>query len=234
MSPACPLYVGHCIVCPLLVLYMLSIVLSVLCLSFICWPLCCLSPACPLYVDHCIVCPLLVLYTLTIVLSIPCLSFICWSFCCLSPACPLYVDHCVVCPLFVLYMLTILLSVPCLSFMSWSVCFTCSFNTQFLISPSYFRFKYFFFTICQRLFQQYSSKIVRDNRFYSWRKSEYPGNKRHTARHIDHIKLYRVLFAWFDIKCKALVVIGTDCIGSSTYHAITTTMAHSEILEGRT
>jgi hypothetical protein len=46
----------------LLVLYMLTIVLSVPCFSFICFPLCCLSPACPLYVDHCIVCPLLVPY----------------------------------------------------------------------------------------------------------------------------------------------------------------------------
>ena len=213
---------------------MLTIVLSVPCFSFICFPLCCLSPACPLYVSHCIVCPLLVLYMFPIVLSVPCLSFICWPLYCLSPACPLYVDHCIVYSLLVLYMLTTMLSVPYLSCMCWPVCCMCSFNTQFLISPSYFRFKYFFFTICQRLFQQYSSKIVRGNRFYPWRKSEYPGKKRHTARNIDHIKFYRVLFAWLEIKCKALVVIGTDCIGSSTYHAITTTMAHSEILEGRT
>jgi hypothetical protein len=81
---------------------MLTIVLSVPCLFFICWPLCCLSAACPLYVDHCVVCP--------------CLSFIYCPLCCLSPACPLYVDHCVVCPLLVLYALTIVLSVPCLSF----------------------------------------------------------------------------------------------------------------------
>jgi hypothetical protein len=122
-------------------------------------------------------------------------------------------------------MLTTVLSVPYLSCMCWPVCCMCSFIKQFLTSPSYFRFKYIFFTICQRLFQQYSSKIVCGNRFYPWRKSEYPGKKRHTARHIDHIKLYRVLFAWLEIKCKALVVIGTDCIGNSTYHAITTTMA---------
>jgi hypothetical protein len=35
-------------------------------------------------------------------------------------------------------------------------------------------------------------------------------------------------------KHKTLVVISTDCIGSSNYHTITTTMTHSEILEGRT
>jgi hypothetical protein len=101
---------------------MLTIVLSVPCLSFICWPLCCLSPAFPLYVHHCVVCPLLVLYMLTILLSLPCLSFICWPLCCLSPACPLYVDHCVVCALDVLYMLTIVLYVPCLSFICWPLC----------------------------------------------------------------------------------------------------------------
>jgi hypothetical protein len=39
---------------------------------------------------------------------------------------------------------------------------------------------------------------------------------------------------WSGFKCKTLVVIGTDCIGSSNHHTITTTMAHSEILEGRT
>ena len=94
---ACPLYVDHCVVCPLLFLYMFTIVLSVPCLAFICWPLCCLPPACPLYVDHCVVCPLLVLYMLTIVLSIPCLSFICWPLCCLSPTCHVCVDQCVVC-----------------------------------------------------------------------------------------------------------------------------------------
>ena len=53
---ACPLYVDHGVVYALLALYMLTIVLFLPCLSFICWPLCCMSLVCPLYVDCCVVC----------------------------------------------------------------------------------------------------------------------------------------------------------------------------------
>jgi hypothetical protein len=142
---------------------MLTIVLSVLCLSFICWPLCCLSPACSLYVDHCVVCPLLVLYMLTIVLSVPYLFFICWPLRFMSPACPLYVDHCVLCPLLALYMLTIVLSVL----------------LQYTVSdyPSYFYITAYFVCNLSTPLSTIFSNIIRGNRFYTWRKSEYPKKK---------------------------------------------------------
>jgi len=115
--------------------------------------------------------------------------------------------------LLALYMLTIVSAVP--------------FNTQLLITPHNFASQHIF-TICQRIFKQYSSNIIRGNHFYSWRKSEYPEKTtdiQQVTYTIYHIKLYRVHLAWVGFKRKTLVVIGTDCIGSSTYHAITTTMA---------
>jgi len=115
--------------------------------------------------------------------------------------------------LLALYILVIVSSVP--------------FNTQLLITPHTFASQHIF-TICQRLFKQYSSNIIRGNRFYTWKKSEYTvktTNIHQVTYTIYHIKLYRVHLAWVGFKRKTLVVIGTDCIGSSTYHAITTTMA---------
>jgi len=117
------------------------------------------------------------------------------------------------------YMLTIISAVP--------------FNTQLLITPHNFASQHIF-TICQRLFQQYSSNIVRVSRFYTWWKPEYPEKTTDIQEVTDtiyHIMLYRLHFALLEFKRKALVVIGTDCIGSSTYHTFTTTMAHAEILE---
>jgi hypothetical protein len=45
-----------------------------------------------------------------------------------------------------------------------------------------------------------------------------------------HIRLYQVHLVWAGFELAALVVIGTDCIGSykSNYHTITTTMAPQE------
>ena len=50
---------------------------------------------------------------------------------------------------------------------------------------------------------------------------------------IYHIMLYRVHLAWAVFELTALVVIGTDCIGShkSNYHRITTTMAPPQSCE---
>ena len=124
---SCPFYFGHCVVCPsiygfwlplwhlqtFLVLFILAIVLSVLpsmasdylfdifklFLSFLFWPLCCLSFfhlwllitsltssnfSCPFYFGHCVVCPSIYGFWLPLTSS--------------NFSCPFYFGHCVVYP----------------------------------------------------------------------------------------------------------------------------------------
>jgi hypothetical protein len=104
-------------------LYMLTIVLSIPYLSFICWPSCCLSPVCPLYVDHCVVYPLLVPSRIKAIATYDLAGIL------LKEAltnCKKIIFEAEVWganqKLCVLYMLTIVLSVPCLSFICWPLC----------------------------------------------------------------------------------------------------------------
>jgi hypothetical protein len=73
-------------------------------------------------------------------------------------------------------------------------------------------------------------QLYRGGQFYWWRKPEYPEITTNLSQVRDilyHIMLYR-LRGVRTHNVSALVVIGTDCIGSykSNYHAITTTTAH--------
>jgi N-acyl-L-homoserine lactone synthetase len=135
-------------------------------------------------------------------------------------------DFCVVfcISLLVLYMLTIVLSVL----------------LQYTASdhPSYFRFTtYFLFNVVNAYFNNIPAiscvamAFIREGNQSTRKKNTDIQQVTYT---IYHIKLHRAHFAWLEIERKTLVVIGTDCIGSSTYHTITTTIVHSEILEGRT
>jgi hypothetical protein len=73
-------------------------------------------------------------------------------------------------------------------------------------------------------------QLYRGSQFYWWRKPEHPEKTTDLPQVTDklfHIMLNWVHLTWAGFELTALVVIGTDCIGSckSNYHMITTTPA---------
>ena len=73
-------------------------------------------------------------------------------------------------------------------------------------------------------------QLYRLCKFYLWRKPEFPEKTidlSNVTGNLWHIMLYRVHLAWAGFELTMLVVMGTDCMGStkSIYHTITTTTA---------
>jgi len=59
--------------------------------------------------------------------------------------------------------------------------------------------------------------LYHGSQFYWWRKSEYQEKTTDLPQVTDklyHVMLYQVHFIWVGFKFTALMVIGTDCIGS--------------------